>query len=178
MLRFGPVSDPEGVLAGFRTRYPARPPAADRITHADQLVLLDASHGVRYLEPAPISGVLPGHPPSVDSSGRACHLWVFDAVGVPFVPEQVGAAAEFHDRVAKHTNITGGAPAHCGGEIWFAEPETDRIFVSGGSGRHGPKSSTELDDAVAVFTEFGFQTTSLGWDQETNSARRVLRIDD
>ena len=161
-------------LASFRSAFPARPPDRNRISHEDQLVRLGVEDGVRFLIEAPIEGVAPGDPPEDTRRGTGCHLWVIDERGVPFILEQAPAAARLHDRVAKHSNLTGGEPAHCGGEVWFEEASTAKLWVSGGSGRYGPRSPEEMESAVAVFMAFGYATISLGWDEQTNRALRVL----
>lgn len=165
-------------LMAFRQKHPKRPPAADRITHLDQVRRLTQTEGVRYLDVAPVSDVMPGHPPSEERAGNACHLWVFDEAGVPFIFEHAPVAHELNDRAIKHTNLTGGDSAYCGGEVWFAAATTNQVFVSGASGRYRPRAAEELEDAIAVFRDFGFKTTSLGWDPQTNAPQRVLRPDE
>jgi hypothetical protein len=64
--------------------------------------------------------------------------------------------------MAKHTNLTGGASACCGGEIWTDAVDRDRLYVNGGSGRYRPRTPAELADAVQVFETLGFRVDSAG----------------
>lgn len=124
---------------------------------------------------APERGVLPGKPPSAAGPSVNRFLWVISTSGVPYVLEAADAAKSFFDGVAKHTNLTGGAAACCGGEIWFEADPSVAPWVSGGSGRYGPQSDSELSAAVSALQEMGFKAVSLGWDPGTKTPSRVLR---
>jgi len=56
---------------------------------------------------------------------------------------------------AKHTNLTGGAPACCGG--------------------YPPRTRVELADAIDVFQSFGFEVVSAGWDDDNDRPERTFR---
>ena len=56
--------------------------------------------------------------------------------------------------------------------MWFASSMA--LYISGGSGRYPPVDGTQLEEAVQVFHAFGYDVTSLGWNQGTGRARRVL----
>ena len=73
----------------------------------------------------------------------------------------------------KHTNLTGGATAYVGGEMWFSDGEN--LYLSGGSGRYPPINENHLNDAVKVFESYNYQVVSLGWDTRLNRAGRTLR---
>ena len=156
------------ILDGFRRRYQLRPP---RIApqNPNQTVGLDASDGLRILQPAPDTNVIYGSPPKSLSDKTTTYLWVIDARGVPYILEfriaRIGA-------MPKHTNLTGGNKAYLGGEMWF-ESNT-ALCISGGSGRYPPQNAAQLEDAVKVFESFGYSVASLGWDKEQGRARRWL----
>lgn len=160
---------PPSALDEFRSRYDARPP--EWAPTGLEGLALTAADGVRMLGPAPARDVAFGKPPS--SRNGACdnrYLWVIDASGVPHVlesPMQVVGGT-----LPKHTNLTGGGTAYLGGELWFES--ASKIYVSGGSGRYPPTSETRLDDAVCIFRQFGYNATSLGWDDGAGAARRYL----
>ncbi|MEK6607286.1 MAG: hypothetical protein AABZ30_06450 [Myxococcota bacterium] len=86
-------------------------------------------------------------------------------------------ASTLNDRVVKHTNLTGGLPAWAGGELWFAESTTCSVWISGASGRYGPGTPEELADLVDVFRAFGYEATSLGWDEQENRPARMYRAE-
>jgi hypothetical protein len=71
----------------------------------------------------------------------------------------------------KHSNLTGGESASCGGELWVDPANSSRVFISGASGRFGPETSAELADAVSVFAGLGYETVSFGWDEGDKPAR-------
>ena len=160
---------PLSALDKFRSRYSARPPEWPPI-HPEGFGLTEAD-GVRMLGRAPARGVAFGKPPS--SWNGACdnrYLWIIDGNGVPYVLESPVQA--LGGKEPKHTNLTGGGPAYLGGELWF---ESDaKIYVSGGSGRYPPASEAQLDDAVCIFSQFGYNAASLGWDDGTGAAKRYL----
>jgi len=98
------------------------------------------------------------------------HLWVI-------VPEAVRVLLESAPTVhppplslgvAKHTNLTGGAPACCGGELWLDAVDPQRIYANGGSGRFTAKSPAHLEDAMSVIESLGFNVVSAGWDIEND----------
>ena len=98
-----------------------------------------------------------------------CYLWVIDdANGIPYVRET--SISSIGGNFPKHTNLTGGGKAYLGGELWF--DSCNSLYVSGGSGRYPPVDCVQLDCAVQVFRDFGYDVTSLGWDEETDTARR------
>ena len=72
----------------------------------------------------------------------------------------------------KHTNLTGGAHAYLGGEMWFVSDIA--LYISGGSGRYPPENRTQLDEASRVFESFGYEVISLGWDDALGMPRRAL----
>ena len=156
-------------LDDFRNRNQLRPPRF--IRDSSEIALLDASDGVRLLEPAPAIGVRFGFPPSergMASTNR--YLWVIDKRGVPYLIERPIPILD--GRLPKHTNLTGGAQAYVGGELWFTSSES--MYISGGSGRYHPASGDQLEDSVLVFESFGYEVTSLGWDEIRNQAMRAL----
>ena len=132
------------------------------------------ANGMKLLTNAPISGVVAGRPPQGEKTGHGRYLWVITEAGVPYILEEGEGAQLLYDKAFKHSNLTGGSAAHCGGELWFAEPKTSSIWVSGGSGRFPPRTAEELECAVGVFRAYGYQVTSLEWDLQGKRAFRVL----
>ncbi|MDP3939737.1 MAG: hypothetical protein Q8R92_16595 [Deltaproteobacteria bacterium] len=152
-------------LQEFTEKHPARPPLRPA-TNADELRQLGPADGVLLLVGTPAAGQT--GPPD-DAQSR--HLWVFRKAQQPDLPYVLelapNAAPRLASGVAKHTNLTGGGHASCGGELWVDVSNADRLYVNGCSGRYGPTSREELDDAAQVFRELGFEVVNYGWDDET-----------
>lgn len=58
--------------------------------------------------------------------------------------------------------------------MWFASRVA--LYISGGSGRYPPRDPTQLEEAIQVFESFGYEVTSLGWNDATGKARRLLEV--
>lgn len=155
----------------FRNVYPAREPAADKIRNDDELVLIPESGGLQFFADG-LNNIRLSEPPRVVDSRGNTYLWVIGIKQVPIAIESLEFGKSLETPVIKHTNLTGGAPAHCGGEIWFISEKS--LLISGSSGRYGPKSDRELSDAVASFKIEGYQVASLGFDEETGFPSTVL----
>ena len=111
---------------------------------------------------APADGVMTGGEPPRERNGATKHLylWVINLVGIPYILE--GALPKLGGNLPKHTNLTGGKPASVGGELWFRTQSS--LFLSGKSGRYGPRNERQLADAVTVFEDYGYEVSSLGWE--------------
>ena len=131
---------------------------------------LDANGGLRLLEPAPAYDILYGVPPSSRTNKVNTYLWVIDARGIPYILE--APLQVIGSTLPKHSNLTGGAEAYLGGEMWFTS--TVALYISGGSGRYPPVNATQLEEATRVFESFDYEVTSLGWDYQKDEARRRL----
>ena len=153
------------------------PPEEPRIRAAndDQLRLLGEGDGVRYVTGAPVVATVRCAPRAADSrEGR--HLWVFLPDSIPYVLETAPEVQPpLESGVAKHTNLTGGKPACCGGELWVDPIEDDKICVSGASGRYGPETPAQLLHAEQVFSSLGLNVVGLGWDYDVDLPARALR---
>jgi hypothetical protein len=114
--------------------------------------------------------------PASGSSNEGKHLWVFFEEAIPYILESAPRVSPPLDSgVAKHSNLTGGGAAHCGGEIWVDPADAQVLYVNGASGRYGPETPEQLADAIAVFVSLGFRVTSFGWDEDAGRPARVLR---
>lgn len=64
------------------------------------------------------------------------YLWIIDEQGLKVMPEST--PNPYSDRkIVCHTNITGGAPALQGGELWFGDD--GKVYLNYKSGRYGAK---------------------------------------
>jgi hypothetical protein len=158
----------------FALAYPARPPRIEPFNE-DELRKLNESDGVRGLGTAPAENALANIPRMKGDTG--CHLWVFGEAAIPYVLERVQVSRPLQSGKIKHTNLTGGSDACCGGELWFETENAKRLYVNGCSGRYGPTTPQQLDDTVEVFRQLGYDVISFGWDQDAGRPHMVLRDD-
>ena len=156
------------LLATFEMRPPARAPLND-----DELKELVGADGVRLLGASPTETTA-WNPEPRRKGDTNCHLWVIDARGIPYLLEHADVALSLESRVVKHSNLTGGGPACCGGELWFAAPQASTLYVNGCSGRYAPRSKEHLEAAAAAFRELGYEVVSFGWDEDAGRPAMVL----
>jgi len=150
--------------------YLGRDPRVD-LGYSHQIIPIAGNPKFSVLTRAPVVGILIGHPPLSESDdGKNRYLWVIDDRGIPYIFEEPIKALK--SNCPKHSNLTGGGQAYVGGEMWFLSRE--EIYVSGGSGRYPPKNSRQLEDAVEVFISLKYIVKSLGWNLETDKAKRHL----
>lgn len=126
------------------------------------------------LAEAPVSDMKLGRPPIQSKDSMVpesnTYIWVIDCSGIPYVIEV--PVPILGNKEPKHTNLTGGGRAYVGGQLWFHSEYC--MYVSGGSGRFPPLDEAQLEAVVAVFKSFNYSVRSLGWDNATGRARRVL----
>lgn len=105
------------------------------------------------------------------------YLWAILPDSVPVILEtgETVQPPPLSMGVVKHTNLTGGKPACCGGELWSDAINSRLLYVNGGSGRYGARSPKQLDDAVHVFKQFGYLVQSAGWSEENDCPERIFR---
>lgn len=158
--------------AEFSTKHPPQGPNKPPETE-DQLRKLTPDDGVLLLTSPPFPDPVPGRPGFAE--GR--HLWVILPEEVPVLLETAPCVRPppLQSGCAKHTNLTGGGPACCGGELWVDDVSPHLLYVNGKSGRYRPRSPAELADAMKVFEELGFQVVSAGWDEENDIPAQLFR---
>jgi hypothetical protein len=160
----------------YRNQYPSRAPDLTKQVHADETRLLTLTEGYGELTVAPAKAPTVGIPPSSPSvTGTNRYLWVVALESVPIAMEELRPGVHLDRGRLSHTNLTGGANAHCGGELWFINDSS--IVLNGGSGRYPPRSSAELAKVANAFKAAGYRTASMGWNTETNASYRSLRGD-
>jgi hypothetical protein len=163
-------------LDEFMARYPPRPSKRPLLPDEDRL--LGPSDGVFDVHEAPLADAVKAQPTG-GYADEARHLWVFrsgeTAPAAPAILELAPVVPPLASGKVKHSNLTGGGPASCGGELWVDPIDASHLFVNGASGRYGPDTPQHLDDAVSVFVSRGFAVTSFGWEAETGKPARFLR---
>jgi hypothetical protein len=146
----------------FREKYPAQPPRLRAIKNNDELRKLNLEEGVEEFDICLGAKAKKGDLP-VSHPTNNPYLWVIGKGNIPAILEASEIGKILESKVVKHTNLTGGKDAHCGGEVWFLED--DKIIISGSSGRYGPDNGEKLVDAARVFKEQGYQVAHLGMDE-------------
>ncbi|RQT22667.1 hypothetical protein [Burkholderia contaminans] len=151
-------------LDGFRVTYPLRPPRAEAIRNQDEVRQLTPEEGLEEFDRLLGAKAEKSDLPRATPRGNT-YLWVIGQNSIPAALETVEVGQRLASGVIKHTNLTGGQPAHCGGEVWFIND--DDLVISGSSGRYGPDTGDvqQLLDAALVFKEQGYRVATLGMDE-------------
>lgn len=159
-------------IGEFTARHTLRRPRPRHSDADDAHRHLTADDGVTLM-PCADRMIRAPQPGDVDSR----HLWVIGPESLPVILETAAGVRPppLSLGAAKHTNLTGGGPAACGGEVWVDEVNSELLYVTGGSGRYPPRSRDELRDAEEVFRSFGYTVVGAGWSDENDSPQRVFR---
>lgn len=158
----------------YRAKWPARSPDLSRQKYADELQLL--TEGVTEFTKAPVEDAIFGTPPKSWPDAEAMktkYLWVVSPENIPYILENGDIGAQLERESVSHTNLTGGKDAHCGGELWFRDETT--FWLCGGSSRYKARCADELEAVAVSFRRMGYEVINMGWDEDTNSAVRLLR---
>jgi hypothetical protein len=169
------ISTFDSYRSTYAPRSPELTPKSD-----DEKRLLNSSDGVQEFEDAPCSVVTQDMVPSTknldkdkEKNKEKKFLWVIRESDIPFIREHTTVTPLLSSGRCTHTNLTGGADAYCGGEVWFASER--RLILNGGSGRYPPKEPDELDVVVVSFEQAGYRVWSMGWDDGIDQPARVLK---
>jgi hypothetical protein len=154
----------------FRLNHPARECPPERIDNDDQLRQLAESEGLEQMGDGPGAAVQ-GATPKLEKNDPNIRLWVVRAADVVHAQENITFGASLVSGVIKHTNLTGGEPAHSGGQIVIVSVGV--LALDGGSGRYGPQSEEEMTDVAKAFTDAGYGVWSYGYDEESGWAFRI-----
>ncbi len=100
------------------------------------------------------------------------HLWAIGPLEVPYALEECPFGQSLRRGMIKHTNLTGGGDAHCGGEAWFLSD--DVVVINGRSGRYGPSSNEQLRAAGQALRACGYKVASMGFDEETGEPASIV----
>lgn len=156
-------------IAVFRATHPAKamrkPP-----DNPDQLRPMLAGDGLVDLEVQQGEGLaafesVTEEPRDFEASLINKLLWVVGPAEIPVALERCEWGRQLESQEIKHSNLTGGAVAHSGGELWRVEGEG--VVVSAGSGRYGADDEPELDAFVEVLRSMGLRVASMGFDIDT-----------
>ncbi|MEW6434201.1 MAG: hypothetical protein AB1730_22095 [Myxococcota bacterium] len=160
--------------ATFVAKYPPQPPAKP-VENSDEARHLGSGDGVRLLDQPPALVPAPERAVPKRKGDPGCHLWVFTRSERPYILELARVVPALQSGRVKHSNLTSDGQASCGGELWVDPVRQDRLYVNGCSGRYGPTSPQQLEDAVSVLRDAGFDVICFGWDDDAGKPAMVLR---
>lgn len=169
------MSFAEQILA-FRAAFQPRVMKRDA-DYEDQLRQMVPEDGLVDLELRLADGLkefptVAEEPRDEDAAKVSKVLWVVGAADAPVALELCDWGRRLESKAVKHSNLTGGAPAHSGGELWIVEGEG--VVVNAGSGRYGADDEPELDAFVEVLRSMGLRVASMGFDIDTpGQANRI-----
>lgn len=160
----------------YRGNYCLRQPDLTNKRFDDEVRLLTVDEGLGELSCAPAKAFERGVPPGMEvTKGINKYLWVIANTEVPIAVEEPGKGTPVDRGYLSHTNLTGGASAYCGGELWFIDDST--VILNGGSSRYPPREAAELEGVAFGFKAAGYRTATMGWNSEAASSFRSLRGD-
>lgn len=151
----------------FRTAYCAKAPMKVA-NNDDELKLINTSDIIQLYD-GPSAYAL-GNPPEIADNPEGVHLWVVRERDVVHAEEKCTFGAGLQNGEIKHTNLTGGGHAHCGGEFLFHDKAT--LIVNGASGRYGPTSEAEMVAVARAFKDSGYGVWYYPYDEESGEAFR------
>lgn len=156
----------------FRRNFPAFPPRI-RPRNSGGIVLMTVADGLcDVTTPTPQAHTVSNAPTTAQDAPVHRFLWAIAQASVPYALEDCNFGRALETGVIKHTNLTGGEAAHCGGELWFLGD--NKIVINGSSGRYGPLTSVQLREAGLAFKACGYQVASMGYDDELNAAPDIV----
>jgi hypothetical protein len=156
---------PSQAAESYRANFPVKPMQRSP-ENADEVRQMAAVDGMSELpsSPAPVEAfVRHGSLPNARANAsEARHLWVIRSQDFPVALEECAWGKALQSGKIKHSNLTGGNPAHSGGEIWFIGD--DRVALNASSGRYGAKNQQEFDQIVDALRCAGYYVASMGFD--------------
>ncbi len=122
-------------LDDFATRHPPQPPRR-ALGHDDEARRLTPAEGLMHLTVPPAAATVRATPTGSATGNQGRHLWAFLPNAIPYVLESAPLASPpLAAGPAKHTNLTGGEPACCAGELWVDAVDDSMLYVNGVSRR-------------------------------------------
>lgn len=104
--------------------------------------------------------------PQVEAKPANRLLWVVTEREVLHAPENCPFGATRGANAVKHSNLTGGGEAYCGGELVFVCDQT--IVVNGCSGRYRVRDEAEMKALASAFKGSGYKVWSMGYNTDVD----------
>jgi hypothetical protein len=167
---------PSEAAAAYRSDFAAKPMKLPEY-NPDEIRQMTLADGMNELPPpqAPISTFVrhASIPNTHSNAPEARHLWVIRSGDFPVALEGCAWGKVLQSGKIKHSNLTGGKPAHSGGEIWFVGD--DKVALNAASGRYGADSEQEFSQIVDALRLSGYRVASMGFDIDNPSvANRIF----
>ena len=145
----------------------------------DQLRQMLPENGMLNLEVCGVNelldiGAVREAPMDRDAAQQGCFLWIVRSADMPIALEACEWGRKLESAVIKHSNLTGGLPAHSGGELWAVAGEG--LLVNANSGRYGADSSEELEAFVRSLQALGLRVGSMGFDLDNPKAPNTVQV--
>lgn len=170
---------PSVAAATYRSKFAAKPMKRpeDNSDEIRQMTLADGMNEFPQAQaPASIFARHMSVPSTHSNAPEARHLWVIRSQDFPVALEDCPWGKALQSGRIKHSNLTGGDPAHSGGEIWFIDD--DKVAINAASGRYGADSEQEFAQIVDALRRSGYRVASMGFDLDNKSiANRVFAGD-
>lgn len=115
-------------------------------------------------------------PTNAEDAKTHRHLWAVGSTSVPYALEDCVFGQGLATGLVKHTNLTGGAPAHCAGEAWFLSD--GKVVINGRSGRYGPREENQLRAAGLALKQCGYEVAMIGFDETGEPAAIAVGPED
>lgn len=149
----------EQLRANLVSPRPARPTA---IRLDDEYERMPADQMEHWQDGGPIDHL--SEPPEIlpVAERERARLWVVGADQVVHALKKCAFGVGRKRGELKHTNLTGGDDAFCGGELIILDEST--VVVNGDSGRYGPQTVEEINLVLRAFSESGHRTYTTGYD--------------
>lgn len=170
------MSDYQG-FDKFRQKYPLRP-MRKIAANDDELRQMGYSDGIINLEEGPdateYACTISESPTTEEEASHNRYLWVVRNNDVPCALEGCKWGQSLANKKIKHSNLTGGGPAHSGGELWVVEGKG--LIINADSGRYGALTESELDDFIDELRKIGFCVASMGFDVDNPSIPNRVQV--
>lgn len=154
------------VFDSFRRQFAAKPCNMDLVMNQEELIRVGEEQGrMSWIDGLGVPAGTPT-PPDIDQDDPGLKLWVVDPEDVPYVLERNSFGAGLETGMLKHSNLTGGSEAHCGGELVMVANNV--VALNGSSGHYGPRSRREMEALASTFRASGYGVWSYGYDEGTN----------
>jgi hypothetical protein len=158
----------------YRKTFSLRKPNLDNMRHQDELKDMSSAPDVLDVVEPPVKECLIGIPPTLERrAGEGAYIWLVRPSDVLYSLESGSSGKSLSRKRLAHTNLSGGAEAFCGGELWFKDESS--VMITGGSSRYPPRSGDELSEVVDSFRAAGYMVASCGWSEEIDAPARLFR---
>jgi len=168
---------PSTALSAYRAKYPLKPMQIQP-ANPDQMILMIGDDGLFEMPAAPANmAQITRHqslPDTHEKAAEARYLWVIRSEDFPLALEKCEWGQKLKGKKLKHSNLTGGKPAHSAGEIWFIAG--NRVAMSASSGRYGAESDEELQYIVNALRSCEFYVASMGFDIDNASRPNAIFV--